>query len=258
MKVVPTQIAEGAVSAAAAVKASSPDGVAFKAALDTEGLKLRKGEEIAPVAGRRRYAEITSGAREGLYINTSGNARHGETFVLVHRNGREYHVYGSGKDRLVVGMHKPKADVPEPELRKGEKTEAVEGRKRYEEIVAGKREGMYINTSGNARHGKAFVRVIEDGVEYHIYGAGKDRFTIANDLRDDENPGIQLGKGERVKRVEGRDNYVEIVSGPREGMFVNTSGNARHGEVFVRAIKDGVEQHIYGSGDDRVVVSSKK
>ena len=41
-------------------------------------------------------------------------------------------------------------------------------------------------------------------------------------------------------------------------MFVNTSGNARHGQAFVRSVKDGVEQHIYGSGDDRVVVSNEK
>jgi hypothetical protein len=38
--------------------------------------------------------------------------------------------------------------------------------------------------------------------------------------------------------------FVEIVSGAREGMFVNTSGNARHGQAFVRSVKDGVEQHF--------------
>jgi len=257
VKVTPAQAAEGAVSTAQ-VATKTPDGKAFKAALDTEGLKLRKGEEIAAVGGRKRYAEITSGAREGMYINTSGNARHGDTFVLVHRNGREYHVYGSGKDRLVVGQHDPKAEAAEPKLRKGEKVEPVDGRKRYQEIVAGTREGLYLNTSGNARDGKTFVRVIDDGVEYHIYGSGDDRVTIANDLRDDERPALELRKGERVKRVEGQENYVEIVSGAREGMFVNTSGNARHGQAFVRSIKDGVEQHIYGSGDDRVVVSNEK
>jgi hypothetical protein len=178
MKVAATQAAEAA-AAAQAKPATGADGAAFKAALDDADVKLRKGEEIEPVPGRR-YAEITKGAREG----------------------------------------------------------------------------MYLNTSGNARDGKAFVRVIEDGVEYHIYGGGEDRLTIANDLRDGDKPGIRLRKGERVERVEGRDGYVEIVSGPREGMFINASGNARHGEAFVRSVKDGVERHIYGSGDDRVVVSS--
>jgi hypothetical protein len=257
VKVTAAQGAEGAVGTAPPT-ATPADGAAFKAALDTAGLKLRNGEEITPVAGRKRYAEITKGAREGQYVNTSGNARHGETFVLVRRNGREYHVYGSGKDRLVVGQHDPKAEAAEPKLRKGEKTEPVDGRRRYQEIVSGTREGLYLNTSGNARDGKTFVRVIDDGVEYHIYGSGDGRVTIANDLRDHERPGLQLRKGERVKRVEGRENYVEIVSGVREGMFINASGNARHGQAFVRSIKDGVEQHIYGTGDDRVVVSTDK
>lgn len=79
-----------------------------------------------------------------------------------------------------------------PKLRKGEKAAPVDGRKRYQEIVSGSREGLYLNTSGNARDGKTFVRVIDDGVEYHIYGSGDDRVTIANDLRDDERPGLQL------------------------------------------------------------------
>jgi hypothetical protein len=251
VKVAATQAA--AAATVQAKPATGTDGAAFKAALGDADVKLRKGEEIERVSGRR-YAEITKGAREGMFINTSGNARHGEAFVLVRRNGREFHVYGSGKDRLVVGLHEPKAD--DRNLRDGEKTAPVEGRKRYEEIVSGKREGMYLNTSGNARDGQAFVRVIDDGVEYHVYGSGGDRLTVANDLRDDDKPGIHLRKGERVKRVEGRDGYVEIMSGARKGMFINTSGNARHGEAFVRSIKDGVERHIYGSGDDRVVVSS--
>jgi multidrug efflux pump subunit AcrA (membrane-fusion protein) len=248
MKIAATEIAKGAVSAAG--QRQAPDPAAFKSALEKADVKLREGEKTAPVDGRARYLEIVSGAREGMFINTSGNARHGQAFVRSVKDGVEHHIYGSGDGRVVVSNEASK--------RKGEKTEPVEGRKRYEEIVSGAREGMYINTSGNARDGKAFVRVIDDGVEYHVYGSGDDRVTIANDLRDKEDPALQLRKGERVKRVEGRENYVEIVSGAREGMFINTSGNARHGQAFVRSVKDGVEQHIYGSGDDRVVVSNAK
>ena len=247
MKVTATDIATGAVNTVQDKQAA--DGTAFKAALEKADLKLRKGEKTAPVEGRSRYVEIVSGAREGMYINTSGNARHGQAFVLSVKDGVEQHIYGAGDDRVVVSNEASK--------RTGERTQPVEGRKRYQEIVSGERDGMYINTSGNARDGKAFVRVIDDGVEYHIYGGGKGRVTIANDLRD-EHSGLQLRKGERIKRVEGRENYVEIVSGAREGMFINTSGNARHGQAFVRSVKDGVEQHIYGSGDDRVVVSNGK
>jgi hypothetical protein len=39
---------------------------------------------------------------------------------------------------------------------------------------------------------------------------------------------------------------------------INASGNARHGQAFVLSVKDGVEQNIYGSGDDRVVISNGK
>ena len=39
-----------------------------------------------------------------MYINTSGNKRHGEAFVLVNKHGVEYHIYGSGADREVVAL----------------------------------------------------------------------------------------------------------------------------------------------------------
>jgi restriction endonuclease Mrr len=208
MKVAQTQqIAESAVSRPAE-RAEKPDSSAFKAALakastETNGattekaeVTLRKGEEAVAVEGHA-YSEITKGAREGMYVNTSGNVRHGEAFVLVRKNGKEYHIYGSGKDRLVVGFHMPKADGSTPttdkkdevdtsdlELRKGEDVKPVEGHA-YAEITKGAREGMYVNTSGNSRHGEAFVLVRKHGVEYHIYGTGKDREVVALEPRDD-------------------------------------------------------------------------
>ena len=138
-----------------------------------------------------------------MFVNTSGNVRHGEAFVLVRKNGKEYHIYGTGKDRLVVGFHmpgsdktstgtstptttttdsKPAADTSDIKLRKGEKIEPVEGHA-YAEITSGPREGMYINTSGNDRRGEAFVLVNKLGVEYHIYGGGADRQVIALDAK---------------------------------------------------------------------------
>jgi len=211
MKVAQTQIVESAVSRASEPKTENADSAAFKAALakasttETNGattekaeVSLRKGEEAVAVEGHA-YSEITKGAREGMYVNTSGNVRHGEAFVLVRKNGKEYHVYGSGKDRLVVGFHMPGASKPEgttptaadgkPEvdtsalkLRKGEKIEPVEGHA-YAEITSGAREGMYINTSGNVRHGEAFVLVHKQGIEHHIYGSGADREVIALEPR---------------------------------------------------------------------------
>jgi hypothetical protein len=63
--------------------------------------KPPKGEKSTPVKGHA-YADITSGPRNGMYLNTSGNSRDGQAFVLVKRDGKEFHIYGSGKDRVVV------------------------------------------------------------------------------------------------------------------------------------------------------------
>ena len=199
MKVLPSHIAENATRAAS-TRASGSDKKAFKSALETAEITLRKGEEMQAVEGHA-YAEITSGARAGMYINTSGNVRHGQTFQLVHKDGKEYHIYGTGKDRLVVGFHVPsdkapatptdttekadKVDTSDIKLRKNEKLEAVEGHA-YAEITSGAREGMFINTSGNKRHGDAFVLVNKGGVEYHIYGTGADREVVALKPRDDD------------------------------------------------------------------------
>jgi hypothetical protein len=67
--------------------------------LDAE--KAPQGEQSKPVEGHG-YADITKGPRNGMYLNTSGNKRDGQAFVLVKRDGKEFHIYGSGKDRLVV------------------------------------------------------------------------------------------------------------------------------------------------------------
>jgi hypothetical protein len=198
MKVVPSHTGEAVAATRAEPRtARTADfGAALAKASSTEGPKpgtdvtLREGEKTRPVEGHA-YADIVSGERKGMYVNTSGNARHGEAFVLARRNGVEYHIYGSGKDRLVVAL-KPAAErKPEPEtqdggelkLRKGERVEPVEGHG-YSEIVSGARSGMYVNTSGGARHGEAFVLARRNGVEYHIYGSGKDREVVAVGKKD--------------------------------------------------------------------------
>jgi len=59
-------------------------------------------------------------------------------------------------------------------------------------------------------------------------------------------------KGEKTQKVDGH-HYVEIISGPRNGMFINNSGNGRDGDAFVIVKRDGREFHIYGTGTDRAV-----
>ena len=59
-------------------------------------------------------------------------------------------------------------------------------------------------------------------------------------------------KGERTQAVKGHS-YKEIVSGPRNGMFINNTCNTRDGEAFLIVKRHGREFHTYGSGDDRTV-----
>jgi hypothetical protein len=50
---------------------------------------------------------------KGGRLPTSGNKRDGQAFVLVKRDGKEFHIYGSGKDRLVVCL-KPRTEATKP------------------------------------------------------------------------------------------------------------------------------------------------
>ena len=59
-------------------------------------------------------------------------------------------------------------------------------------------------------------------------------------------------KGEKTEKVDGHQ-YLEIVAGPRNGMFINMSDNSRNGEAFVMVKREGREFHVYGTGDDRAV-----
>jgi len=194
MKVSPTQNADAVTATAANTQADDTSDAAFKAALEDAGVKLHKNETAKKVDGHA-YVEITSGDRAGMYINTSGNSRNGKAFVLVRKHGREYHVYGSGKDRLVVGLH-PSSGAHKPtrphtpglddiKLRKGETAKPVPGHA-YAEITSGPRSGMYINTSGNSRHGEAFVLVEKADFNYHIYGSGADRLVVRANKRDND------------------------------------------------------------------------
>lgn len=74
-------------------------------------LKTPKGEKYADIP-RHAYDEITAGPRNGMFINRSGNVRDGQAFVRVERGDRTFHIYGSGKSRLVVEVrHRPDTDA---------------------------------------------------------------------------------------------------------------------------------------------------
>lgn len=130
---------------------------------------------------------------------------------------------------------------------KGEITRKVDGHD-YIEVVAGPRNGMFINKSGNDRDGQAFVR--KRGAEYdlHIYGSGADREIV-------KVPHKGAAEKETTAPVAGRP-YAEITSGSRNGMYVNSTSNERSGEAFVLVKRPDRDLHIYGSGKDRRVIVS--
>ena len=88
----------------AAVTASG--GVASTAAATDKAAKASTTtakdfkETLKKVEGHH-YAQIADGERKGLYVNQSGNARDGDAFKLVERDGRSFHIYGTGADRQV-------------------------------------------------------------------------------------------------------------------------------------------------------------
>jgi flagellar hook-basal body complex protein FliE len=95
-----THKSSGQASFKSVLKAASTD--------TTSSSSSTAAETTQPVAGHA-YSEVLTGPRAGMYINTSHNKRAGQAFVMVERNGVEYHVYGTGKNRTVVEMkrHSP-------------------------------------------------------------------------------------------------------------------------------------------------------
>jgi hypothetical protein len=66
-----------------------------------------KGEKTQAVKDHPAYVEITSGPRNGMFINMTNNERRGEAFTLVRKGDRDLHIYGTGKDRrVIISWHK--------------------------------------------------------------------------------------------------------------------------------------------------------
>ena len=109
----PSQLAVLGTGSTAGLKSTSTEskkstGTSFSAALKDASstatdTKTPSGETTEAVEGHK-YSDILSGPRKGMFVNTGSNKRAGQAFVLVRKNGREYHIYGTGKDRVVIGM----------------------------------------------------------------------------------------------------------------------------------------------------------
>ena len=130
---------------------------------------------------------------------------------------------------------------------KAETTRKVPGHS-YEEIISGPRNGMFINRSGNARDGQVFTIVKRKDHDLHVYGSGKDREVVVAPREGRHK--------ETTKPVDGHPAYVEVTSGPRNGMFINMTDNERRGQAFVLVKHDDHDLHIYGTGENRRVIVS--
>lgn len=68
----------------------------------TKAAARPEGEMTRKVAGHP-YASIENGSDKGRFLNQlAGNPRQGSVFKLVQRDDRVFHVYGAGKDKVVV------------------------------------------------------------------------------------------------------------------------------------------------------------
>jgi hypothetical protein len=68
----------------------------------TKAAARPEGEMTKKVAGHP-YASVENGSDKGLFLNQlAGNARQGSVFKMVERDDRVFHVYGTGKDKVII------------------------------------------------------------------------------------------------------------------------------------------------------------
>jgi hypothetical protein len=168
-----------AATLASAQKATAADttttGTGTTGTVDT-ALKPPKGETWGPVDGHSDYADILSGPRNGYYVSLAPGKRQGKAFLIEQKDGKTYHVYGTGSKKEWVSVATDPNSLKPP---KGETWKAVDHHKDYKQIAGGKRDDMFMNLSGNVRTGEAFKIVERDGKTFHVYGSGKDAREVA-------------------------------------------------------------------------------
>jgi hypothetical protein len=127
-----------------------------------------KGESWGPVPGHTDYADILSGPRDGFFVSLTG-PRKGQAFVIVHKDGKTFHVYGQGKNKQSVPVAPNPADFKPA---KGETWKPVDKHHDFKQIHGGKRNDQFVNLSGNARTGQTFKIAHHDGKTWHVYANG--------------------------------------------------------------------------------------
>jgi hypothetical protein len=144
----------------------------------------------------------------------------------------------------------------------GEKWKPVKGHDDYAEIIDGERKGQYVNLNRGARRGEAFTIEEREGKTVHVYKKD-DGSELVVPIVDDKNARAagsrssdrEPPKGETWAPVEGHQSYADILTGKRNGYYVNIQqGSSREGDVFHIVKRGGKEYHVYGQGDDKVWV----
>jgi hypothetical protein len=180
----------GKAFAAVHAEAVARDKPAVSAATSParERVAVPEGETWASTKPGAHYASIITGPRAGQCINLTHGERRGETFTIEQRAGQKVHVYKESGTEVLI---KPSVDAaattdaakrakhaPHDRPPKGERWAPVAGHSSYADILAGPRNGLFVNISGGIRDGMAFQIVHKGGKEFHVYGTGKDRQMI--------------------------------------------------------------------------------
>ena len=141
----------------------------------------------------------------------------------------------------------------------GEKWRPVKGHDEYAEIIAGPRKGQYVNLTRGDRRGEAFTIEEREGKKVHVYKRdGKDMLVqLEEEAKAASNRGRRPTpeKGETWAPVEGKPNYADILSGKRNGYYVNlVQGSVREGDIFHIVKRGDRTYHVYGEGKDKTWV----
>jgi hypothetical protein len=148
----------------------------------------------------------------------------------------------------------------------GETWEATKPGAHFARIVSGPRKGQCINLTHGSRRGETFTIEQRAGKTLHVYTlSGKvvevkpsaDARAVTDAAKHAKHPPRDHARaGERWAPVEGAYNYADILGGPRNGLYVNTSGGIRDGMAFQIVKKGGKWFHVYGTGKDRQWIPS--
>lgn len=160
---------------------------------------------------------------------------------------------GDARNRTAHRMSPPEDEQWKP----------VKGRDDYAEIISGPRKGQYVNLTRGERRGEAFTIEKRDGKTVHVYKREGQPDLVVSLTKEERAAGArgrhrEPPKGETWAPVAGKPNYADILSGKRNGYYINThQGSCREGMIFHIVRRGGRQYHVYGEGNDKLWVPVK-